>query len=355
MNYNDKLNLILNKIINNINNSNVFIASPSKNNPNYFYHWIRDSALVMRVILKEYEKNNSKKFLDIILKYINLEYKLQKLNTLSGIGEPKFNSNISSFNESWGRPQNDGPALRGIIMLKIIKLFRNDYDVLIKNIIEIILKKDLEYICNTLHDSCFDLWEENKGYHYYTRVVQCKFLKESYNYFNDEYLKEKYLECKELLNHHYDNKSVISSFDLNGKELRRDDSSIFMAVSHIDFDNDIISFDKYQLINNNISKLLEFFNNKYGNTYNFIGRYINDKYFNGHSWIICTLGMIQFNNFNQQNKLQSKDLIEKIFDIDEYLDLSEQYDPKNNIQYSAINLTWNYSELYFSLINLHSL
>ena len=233
--------------------------------------------------------------MDIILKYINVEYKLQNLNTLSGIGEPKFNSNITSFNESWGRPQNDGPALRGIIMLKIIKLFENNYDIIIKNIIEIIVNNDLEYICNNLHNSCFDLWEEKKGYHYYTRVVQCKFLKESYNYFKDDFIKDKYLECKVLLNHHYDNESVISSFDLDGKELRRHDSSVFMALSHIDFDKDIVSVNKYELINNNINNLLKYFNNKYYDTYNFIGRYMDDKYFDGHSWIICTLGMIQFN------------------------------------------------------------
>ena len=39
-------------------------------------------------------------------------------------GEPKYNINCTPFNGDWGRPQNDGPALRGIMLYKIIELFQ---------------------------------------------------------------------------------------------------------------------------------------------------------------------------------------------------------------------------------------
>lgn len=342
---------IINKIINNIKLTRTcFIASPSKSNPDYYYHWTRDSALVMRVILREYKKTYNSKYLEIICRYIDCEYELQSLNTIGGIGEPKFNIDRKCFNESWGRPQNDGPALRGIIMLKIIKLLNKSYNTIIKQIIEPIIRKDLEYTCDNIHNHCFDLWEENQGYHFYTRVVQCKFLKEAFLYFKDRKIEKYYKECKELLNHHYDDYSVISSFDIDGKELRRHDSSIFMSLCHIDFDNDIVDMDKYLLVNNNINDLLKYFNNKYESHYNFIGRYICDKYYDGHSWIICTLGMIQFNNFLNQNNLFNDAILDNIININKDLNLSEQYDPKNKIQYSANNLTWNYSELYFTVI-----
>ncbi len=32
------------------------IASPSRENPNYFYHWVRDAALTMDVVLSLYER-----------------------------------------------------------------------------------------------------------------------------------------------------------------------------------------------------------------------------------------------------------------------------------------------------------
>ena len=42
----------------------------------------------------------------------NIYFKHDKFNT---------NKNESIFNEIWGRPQNDGPALRGLTMLLIYK------------------------------------------------------------------------------------------------------------------------------------------------------------------------------------------------------------------------------------------
>ena len=62
------------------------------------------------------------------------------------MGEPKYNINCTPFNGEWGRPQNDGPALRGIMLYKIIELFQYKYDIIIKNMITPILIKDLKYI-----------------------------------------------------------------------------------------------------------------------------------------------------------------------------------------------------------------
>jgi glucoamylase len=37
---------------------------------------------------------------------------LGNLSNGAGLGEPKYDINITVFNEPWGRPQPDGPALR---------------------------------------------------------------------------------------------------------------------------------------------------------------------------------------------------------------------------------------------------
>lgn len=34
-----------------------------------------------------------------------------------GLGEPKFNVDMTEFTGSWGRPQRDGPALRATAMI----------------------------------------------------------------------------------------------------------------------------------------------------------------------------------------------------------------------------------------------
>ena len=47
-----------------------------------------------------------------------------------------------------GRPQNDGPALRGIMMIKIINLFKYNYDIMIDKLIRPIVIKDINYLLN---------------------------------------------------------------------------------------------------------------------------------------------------------------------------------------------------------------
>ena len=58
--------------------------------------------------------------INYLIRYIENCYKIQNLDTLTGLGEPKINLDITPYNEPWGRPQNDGPALRGIVLFQII-------------------------------------------------------------------------------------------------------------------------------------------------------------------------------------------------------------------------------------------
>jgi glucoamylase len=144
------------------------VASPSTEEPDYFYDWTRDSALVYSAL------QNSN--LSITTQYI----KSTKFHQLHSFGEPKFYVNGSLFDKPWGRPQNDGPALRIITLSKYIlksillgskpqlfdELYRNEMPA------NSIIKKDLEYISKTWREQSFDLWEETFGDHFYNRMVQ---------------------------------------------------------------------------------------------------------------------------------------------------------------------------------------
>lgn len=371
------------KMIENINKTKAFIASPSTNNPDYVYHWTRDAALTIRVIIDKYKKTKESKYFQILIKYVSCEHELQQLRTKGGLGEPKYNVERRSFDEDWGRPQNDGSALRGLAMLQILPFLDDEYASIAKKLVIPMIKNDVDYMSSNLENHCFDLWEERDAYHFYTRVIQCKFMKEATLYFYDNpsgYFDDDELLCmnikferlKELINHHYDSFSVISAFNLEGKEQHRDDASIMLALCHIDYDTDIIDKNVYFLIDNNLFNLVCYFCEKYQNNENkMIGRYMDDKYFDGHVWILCTLGMAQYllhrrhkyNNFeNDENNpyaedkrdtlnnfLNPENIIKSILNINENLDLAEQYDPDRKLQISAKNLTWNYSELYFAL------
>ena len=200
----------MDNIYNNILSNGSIIASPSKE-PDYNFHWTRDSAIVINSLIEKNETN-----LDIFENFINIELEHIKFHA----AEPKFNIDGSPYLGEWGRPQNDGPALRGIVCLKLIKIlpFR------LPSLIEII-NNDLEYTIKNINSTCFDLWEEINGYHLYTRLVQYMFL---YKITSSE-IKNKFipiskdnLNCafKNLTDHFAkDSDKIYSSYSKNGKIL----------------------------------------------------------------------------------------------------------------------------------------
>jgi glucoamylase len=340
----------IDKILDNINKTNngLIIASPSTQNPDYYYHWIRDSSITMKVIVNEYIKTKNSKYLEIILKYVNAEYELSKLYPLGGLGEPKFNVNKTCFNNNWERPSYCGPALRGIVMIQIAKLLGTKYDN-INNLVTSIIEDDYHYLLSNLETPCFDLWEGIYGYHFYTRLTIAKFLKE-YNYYKYNKLEDiYYFRILELIKYHISDKKIISSFDNYGNIKRYSDSSIFIGLNHIDYDSDIFEHKYYDNVITNIEELISYFNNKYKMRQDMIGRYIDDDYYGGNIWIICTISMIHFYKFINKLSLKMEIIIDEILRLDDNFDLDEQYNPQTKKFLSAKNLTWNYCEIYFYL------
>lgn len=118
--------------------------------------------------------------------FITLSLKLQRTENPSGdfktggIGEPKFNVDGSAFTGSWGRPQNDGPALRSISVAKYMQHILDTRPVEAGDIVdesrkfllekvwaskdrqqeECLLRDDLNYICREWKSKSFELWEE---------------------------------------------------------------------------------------------------------------------------------------------------------------------------------------------------
>ncbi|KAH7626280.1 Six-hairpin glycosidase-like protein [Sordaria sp. MPI-SDFR-AT-0083] len=103
----------------------IVIASPTKENPNYFYTWTRDAALTYKTLVDEFLFGN-KALQPYIEDYIHSQAVLQTVTNPSGkllpsgagLGEPKFNADGSRYNGNWGRPQRDGPALRAIALIE---------------------------------------------------------------------------------------------------------------------------------------------------------------------------------------------------------------------------------------------
>jgi glucoamylase len=378
------LDKILQRITENTNTMShvgIIIASPSEDPP-YKYHWIRDSALVMRTFIDMYKKTKDPLYFQYIINYLENESKIQDLETKTGLGEPKYNIDCTPFNGEWGRPQNDGPALRGIMLFKIINIFQYKYDKLIENLILPILIKDINYITENYKETSFDLWEEINGWHFYTRMVQLKFLKEALkhkkliekvcDYVN---IMDSYEKLSSSIKDHICDNHIISSFDKEGQVVKYHDAANLLAYTHIDYDEDILKIVPLELVNETCIQLTKSFNEKYNyDNLNLIGRYPNDKYYNGHIWIICSLALAQIylemyqkknivkysspmhrskSNPNNNYIEIANSILERILTLDPNLILPEQFDPITNKYYSAKKLTWNYSELYnlYNLLN----
>lgn len=112
------------------------IASPSTSQPDYFYSWVshpfsrsctssdllyqvRDSAMTFKLIIDAYIKGTHGVTRDLIERWIASELTHQRAaqRSVESLGEPKFNADGTLFTGPWGRPQNDGPAIRATAMM----------------------------------------------------------------------------------------------------------------------------------------------------------------------------------------------------------------------------------------------
>ena len=177
------------KISANLLGNGAVLASPSRSGPDYYFHWTRDAALTIDVVLDLYVASNQLEdraaYLRQAQNYVDFSLKIQSQPTLSGsiqdhfanFGEPKFEVTGIGYQQPWGRPQTDGPALRAVSLMRIYKLALQRLDAQqqfsasmtgMKNAI----LADLEYTVYHWRDQGYDLWEEVRGQHFYNALVQ---------------------------------------------------------------------------------------------------------------------------------------------------------------------------------------
>lgn len=167
------------------------VAAPSFTYPQYFSYWVRDGALTMNVIVSLWaesqpgaDRNRYAQMLDDYRKFSRQNQRTTNPSGAAdkaGLGEPRFNADGTVYNK-WGRPQNDGPALRALTLIRWANLLldqgqtnlvrQNLYDALHPDQTQSVIKLDLEFVARVILDPCYDLWEERFGLHFYTRMVQ---------------------------------------------------------------------------------------------------------------------------------------------------------------------------------------
>lgn len=159
------------------------IASPSKFKPNYYYQWVRDAGITINSLVMAYSDQHAANatLRNIIQDYIASSKEIQRVSnpsgdfeSLTGLGEPKFEVDGSAFTGNWGRPQRDGPALRSIAIINYINtevkynpsVSYADFESIFNDVIQ----NDLEYVTRFWKLKGFDLWEEVDGMHFFTSM-----------------------------------------------------------------------------------------------------------------------------------------------------------------------------------------
>ncbi|SCU90938.1 LAMI_0E04148g1_1 [Lachancea mirantina] len=197
----------------------VVLASPSKKNPDYFYHWVRDGSITMNTVVKSLVPAQDPSSLNLtlagtVLKFLNTSFVLQRTDNpsgtckrdLKGLGEPKWLVNNTPFTGNWGRPQSDGPALRLITVFNFLatlralelpletviadfqKTYNQDLQLPFHNerdLFETVVKLDLQYVVNNWHADTFDLWEEVNAQHFFTTLCQLKAVQLGWHYLTE--------------------------------------------------------------------------------------------------------------------------------------------------------------------------
>ncbi|KAK0464228.1 glucoamylase [Desarmillaria tabescens] len=163
----------------------VVIASPSNSNPDYLFTWTRDSSLVFQALIDQYTLGPDTTLRTQIDNFVSSQAIVQQVSNPSGsvssggLGEPKFNIDLSAFTGAWGRPQRDGPALRSTALITYANwLIANGNTSYVSGTLWPIIKLDLGYVVSFWNQTGFDLWEEVSSSSFFTTAVQHRSLRE---------------------------------------------------------------------------------------------------------------------------------------------------------------------------------
>jgi len=366
--------------------------------PDYFFHWYRDAALVAEALrrLREHPVPG----IDAGLHFANFVHFSASLAPLDGralaaqpewrdrvaegfrqylrtdadlaavrgemvAAETRVNPDGSLDRSKWPRPQHDGSALRAITVLRWLEQRCLDADTTAAA--ESLLFWDLDYVRRRARAACYDIWEEERGVHYYILRVSAAALRGGAAWLTARGAAAAALACRlesdaieRQLDDYWDaerghyRSRVPDPGTLTHKQL---DFSVIFAAIHADDGAASHSPDDPRMVAT-LSRLEELFDAAYAinrarppERAPAMGRYAGDVYFSGGAYYFSTLGAAEFCFKAARHAAQPASLIER---GDAYLrtvraftpatgELAEQFDQQTGEQRSARHLAWSYA------------
>jgi glucoamylase len=170
--------------------------------PDYFFHWYRDSAVVIDALRLLDTEEAAEHFCDFVhfslgLNQLrgqdlvdnrgwragiaaNFEQFVREDADLTAIeirGETRVNPDGTLDISRWNRPQYDGIAARVLTLLRWA-CSRASFGAAHDAAIALLLREDLLFVLAHWREPSFDIWEEEKAHHYYTLRIQGAALEE---------------------------------------------------------------------------------------------------------------------------------------------------------------------------------
>jgi glucoamylase len=380
------------------------IASPElaayDPDPDYFFHWYRDSAIVLdahRILFDDGAVGPEAvhQFADFVRfslalreldghrlvhdprwrekvwpdhqKFIRADADLARAHGEEILGETRVNPDGTLDISSWPRPQNDGPALRALSVLRWLACVP-DLDEDVRRDAAALLRGDLAFTSARWSLTSFDIWEEEEGHHYYTLRVQAAALADGADWLEqqgeaglaDEYRQKAATILERLDAFWLPDEGFYRSRILPAgpRSTRERDIAVILAAIHSRGRGATHSV-RDPRMQATLAMLERTFDESYPINHGqragpAMGRYPGDVYYSGGAWYVSTLGAAEF--CFRAAAAGAGDSSALVRHGDAFLetvrqftppsgDLSEQFDKATGAQTSAKNLAWSYAAL----------
>jgi glucoamylase len=361
--------------------------------PDYFFHWFRDAAVVMDALRLLHEDgapgaealvhhadhlrfNHALEALDGRALVRNSAWRaavapgfrrfLREDADLSGVhgdavvADTRVNPDGTLDISTWARPQHDGPALRALSLLRWLPHADGPAA-------RALLRADLDFCRRRWREPSYDIWEEDLGRHYYTLRVTAAALAEGARWLERENDTAAALACG--------GQSRIILQELDGFWLEREghygsrlpgsgerpakalDISVILATIHAGAAQGPHSVHDPRM-QATLARLEAAFDAHFpanrGRTAGrgpALGRYVGDVYYGGGAWYLSTLGAAEFcfraaaaePDARAWRARGEAYLATVRACTPEGGELSEQFDPQTGAQKSARHLAWSYA------------
>lgn len=169
--------------------------------PDYFFHWFRDSAVVIDALrllhadgqigdaalqhLRDFTQfslglqqldgrvlaaapERRARVAPDFLQYLRDDEELALVHGDAVAAETRVNPDGTLDVSRWSRPQYDGPALRALALLRWAE---QPLDAALRALLDTLIRFDLDFTLRHWQLPSFDIWEEENGHHYYTLRV----------------------------------------------------------------------------------------------------------------------------------------------------------------------------------------